>query len=66
MREGWETPWDSTPIIGISQKLGYVFLRYEERRGWVEYMPRVSPHGYQRNHETLVIHPNDLRFLDLN
>ena len=29
----YETPWDSTPLFGISQKIGYVFL--EARSGIV-------------------------------
>ncbi len=62
MEPGWETPWDSTPIIGISQKLGYVFLR-PVGIGWTKYAPIISTKKYRRDHETLVIHQNDLNLL---
>lgn len=53
-----ETPWDSTPIWGISKKLGYIFLR-PSTDGWVEYKPELVTEVTMRNHEVLVIHPND-------
>lgn len=66
MKPGFETPWDTTPIIGISQKLGCVFLRPDtNRRGWVEYEPRISTQKYQRYHETLIIHRSHLRELGI-
>ncbi len=67
MKPGTETPWDSTPIIGISQKLGCAFLRPDVSRlgGWVEYEPRLSTEKYYRDHETLVIHRSRLKELGL-
>ena len=66
MEPGWETPWDTTPIIGISQKLGYVFLRPKTSQdGWEEYLPIISKVKYQREHETMVIHKDDLGSLSL-
>lgn len=56
---GYETPWDSAPVIGISRKLGYAFLRRGEQPGmWTEYEPRIALEPYERTHEVLVIHQN--------
>jgi fructose-1,6-bisphosphatase/inositol monophosphatase family enzyme len=63
---GWETPWDSTPIIGISQKLGYAFLRPTGRSGWTEFNPVIPVEKCRRDHETLIIHRNDLKHLRLD
>lgn len=57
-----ETPWDSTPVIGISQKLGYVFLRPGEG-GWEEYQPLVKTEKYRRDHPTLIVHESQLNQL---
>lgn len=54
---GTETPWDATPIIGISKKLGYAYLRPNPKKnGWVEYHPIIPLEVYHRDHETLVVH----------
>lgn len=56
----YETPWDSTPIIGISRKLGYLFFRpSSEVDRWEQFEPQVLPAKYRREHEMLVIHEND-------
>ncbi|MBI3572066.1 hypothetical protein HY091_00835 [Candidatus Kaiserbacteria bacterium] len=61
---GVETPWDSAPVIGISKKLGYVFLRPRSVGiSWEAYAPPVSPEIYQREHETLIMHGSDLGWL---
>lgn len=62
MKPGWETPWDSTPIIGISKKLGCVFLKPDTNNPklWVEYEPKISKEKYKREHDTLVIHKSHL------
>ncbi|MCA9364772.1 MAG: hypothetical protein KC736_02680 [Candidatus Moranbacteria bacterium] len=56
----WETPWDSTPVIGISQMLGYVFLRPvnsdDVTLGWVVYRPVLSTIKYYRDHKTMIVH----------
>jgi fructose-1,6-bisphosphatase/inositol monophosphatase family enzyme len=58
---GVETPWDSTPVIGISRKLGFVFLRPSvEGDRWTPYTPQLSREIYTRHHETLVIHHSQL------
>lgn len=55
----WETPWDSAPVVGVSLRLGYVFLRPEDG-AWRAYEPLVSPVKYRREHDTLVVHRNAL------
>ncbi|MEQ1561494.1 MAG: inositol monophosphatase family protein [Nitrospira sp.] len=63
----WETPWDSTPVIGISKMLGYVFLRPEgdDSRGfvWTEYQPRIIKEKERREHDSLIIHRENLHLL---
>jgi fructose-1,6-bisphosphatase/inositol monophosphatase family enzyme len=62
MPPGWETPWDSNPLIGISKKLDYVFLRPDPDRGnaaWKEYDPAPVLAKARREHDTLVIHKHD-------
>lgn len=57
---GYDTPWDTTPIVGISEKLGYFFLK-PNKTGWEEYHPPLVKEVVKRDHEILVIHPNDYR-----
>jgi fructose-1,6-bisphosphatase/inositol monophosphatase family enzyme len=64
LEPGNETPWDSTPVIGISQKLGYVFLK-PQNGTWVEFDPIITKVVYERKHETLVVHRDDLPLLSL-
>jgi fructose-1,6-bisphosphatase/inositol monophosphatase family enzyme len=66
MKPGMETPWDTTPTIGISKKLGCAFLRPNSHgTGWFEYEPVVSPQKYYRDHETLIVHRSHLADLGL-
>lgn len=60
---GVETPWDATPIIGISLKLGYKFLKNDISGKLQEYSPRLSKIIYKRDHDTIVIHQKDLKLL---
>ena len=55
-----ETPWDITPIIGISRKLGFVFLRVGESGRLEPYDPPVSPQTYRRPYAVLVVHEERL------
>jgi fructose-1,6-bisphosphatase/inositol monophosphatase family enzyme len=55
MPPGHETPWDSTPVIGITRKLGYVHLR-PEGGGWAQYEPELPRAVYKRGHDTLIVH----------
>tara|TARA_B100000508_G_C11455322_1_gene276437 strand:- start:98 stop:952 length:855 start_codon:yes stop_codon:yes gene_type:complete len=52
---GHETPWDSTPFIGISQKLGFVFLKPSGSL-WEIYNPPAVTEVEVRDHHTMVIH----------
>lgn len=63
----FETPWDSTPIYGISKKLGFVFLKPDESgENWMEYDPGLTKEIYKREFPTLVIHKDVLsEFLSL-
>jgi fructose-1,6-bisphosphatase/inositol monophosphatase family enzyme len=51
----FETPWDSTPVIGISLKLGFVFLK-PEGDAWVAYQPTIPRNVFERTHDVLVVH----------
>ncbi len=51
----FETPWDSTPVIGISRKLGFVWLKPEGGH-WVQYAPELPLKPVRRDHDTLVVH----------
>lgn len=52
---GFETPWDTTPIIGICRKLGLKWLR-PEGGAWVEYEPALPLKPTMREHDALVVH----------
>jgi fructose-1,6-bisphosphatase/inositol monophosphatase family enzyme len=60
-----ETPWDSTPVLGICHKLGFVFAEADAATGRL--VPRQleahkeTKHG---SHEWLVIHESRLPELD--
>ena len=56
LTEGYETPWDSTPIIGISKKLGYAFYR-STRNGWQVFEPQLPKTPVKRVHDLLIMHP---------
>ena len=54
----YDTPWDVTPILGISQKLNCVFLSIPSDSNSInfDYKTEVSRTVKQRIHELLVIH----------
>lgn len=52
---GFDTPWDTTPLIGIGRKLGFVWLR-PEGCAWVTYEPELPLKPTRRDHDALVIH----------
>jgi fructose-1,6-bisphosphatase/inositol monophosphatase family enzyme len=55
----FETPWDSTPIIGIGRKLGFAWLQ-PDGDGWTEYEPELPLKPTRRDHDVLVIHSSYL------
>ena len=61
MPGGWETPWDSNPIIGISLQLGYVFLRNDrDDNRWSMFIPGPVREKFRREHDILIVHKADL------
>src|SRR5262249_24464765 len=65
MLPGVETPWDTAPIIGISNMLGYRFYR-PAATGWTSYEPVVAERNSRRDHDLLVIHECDVSGLGLS
>lgn len=64
--QGKETPWDSSPVIGITQKLGFRHYRpSKEGMHWEAYEPEVPTHVADRKHDTLIIHPDYAETLGL-
>ncbi len=57
---GHDTPWDLTPIAGISEKLGYKFFDLDEKTGQlVEMKPTLGRKIRVVNHYRLVIHESN-------
>jgi fructose-1,6-bisphosphatase/inositol monophosphatase family enzyme len=55
------TPWDITPIIGISLKLGYAFLRVVQNGTRLErFIPDLPVFATERSEDVLIIHEHDL------
>jgi fructose-1,6-bisphosphatase/inositol monophosphatase family enzyme len=53
----WETPWDLAPIVGISEMLGFWFMRPDAQGTyWKRYTPTIMRQKYKRDHDTLIIH----------
>lgn len=60
MDPGHQTPWDDTPLIGICQKLDFVFLRSDGVEPWVEYVPELVREVKPRPYWTAVVHRSNL------
>ena len=61
---GGETPWDSTPIKGISKRLGYLFLKPSDTSfGWQVWTSPLPKDVALRDHNVLVIHREDYEAL---
>lgn len=53
---GWETPWDSSPVIGISKQVGLAFLRpAADGKRWEEFDPPVPSARFRRDHDVLIL-----------
>ena len=60
-----EHPWDICPIVGISRKLGFVFLDFLQKDGRFAVRKKLfSKTTEYREHETLVIHESRLDELE--
>ena len=58
---GSQKPWDIVPVIGLSWRLGFVFMRIEsEGNALTEFEPTVSMETVLWNHETLIVHKSRL------
>ncbi len=72
IQPGMETPWDSTPVIGISKKLGYVHMRPKRSTGldgdtewtWEVYEPELVKKVTERDHDTLIIHKRNVHLVN--
>lgn len=68
MNPGSATPWDRWPVIGVSKKMGFIFLRRslnEDVRELEEFEPTVSRNVLREETHCLVIHRsrlNEFRF----
>lgn len=62
LNAGNNTPWDMCPIVGISKKLGFVFLRAEENR-LVRFEPEICTEVRRIEHDVLVVHNSRLEEL---
>lgn len=50
-----ETPWDTTPVLGISQRLGFEFYKVTGK-GPCPVRVDIPREPYKRDHELLVVH----------
>lgn len=60
MAPGHQTPWDDTPLIGISRKLGFVFMRSCGTEPWEAYEPELVLEVKTRPYWTAIIHQSNL------
>ncbi|HLC49184.1 MAG TPA: inositol monophosphatase family protein [Candidatus Andersenbacteria bacterium] len=58
-----DTPWDTWPIIGISQKMGFVFMQLTSSGKFEQYEPDIRLQTFHRPYEVLVIHKSRLNDL---
>lgn len=56
----FDTPWDMTPVIGISKKIGFAFLR-PEGGVWRAFDWEIPRKVQPREHDVLVIHASYLK-----
>lgn len=58
LEKGYETPWDSSPVLGISRKLGFKFFMIDslDAKNIREIGPKPIERVYKRDFEVLVIH----------
>jgi fructose-1,6-bisphosphatase/inositol monophosphatase family enzyme len=63
--KGYDTPWDMTPVIGITRKLGFRHLKPEDG-AWRVFEPTLPLTTTARGHDVLVMHASRLRGDTLN
>lgn len=59
MGAAWETPWDSSPVIGICRQLGFAFLEVEQGK-FREVDPKPPLRVERRETDLMVIHRQHL------
>lgn len=62
LNPGYQTPWDDTPVIGISRQLHFEYLRFENG-SWAAYEPEPRTATTRREHDVLVVHRDCLKAL---
>jgi len=60
MNPAHQTPWDDTPIIGISRKLGFVFLRSDGQSPWQQYEPELVREVSERPFWMAAVHESNV------
>ncbi|MBI3420513.1 MAG: hypothetical protein HY006_00430 [Candidatus Sungbacteria bacterium] len=59
LQPGSEKPWDIWPVIGICEKMGFVFLAHRDEK-WMPFQPQVSTKDIHWDFETLVVHMHNV------
>jgi fructose-1,6-bisphosphatase/inositol monophosphatase family enzyme len=62
LRPGKQTPWDTSPILGMNAMLGFAYLRVEGDE-LVQFFPEPNPETTYWNHEVIVVHQSRVREL---
>ncbi|MBI2482742.1 hypothetical protein HYV74_01025 [Candidatus Uhrbacteria bacterium] len=61
LKPGMQTPWDLTPVVGISRHLGFVFLEANHTgTEFRRYAPNILPQPYRTDRVTVVLHASRL------
>lgn len=61
---GAATPWDWSPVVGISLKLDYLFFKPTSDGKWENFVPLVQPDLVYLGHDTLVVHRLEHGYID--
>jgi fructose-1,6-bisphosphatase/inositol monophosphatase family enzyme len=63
LNPGYETPWDMCPIVGISQHLGFVFLKATCDGKLERFKPEFSTHPQENKSDVLIVHKSRIHEL---
>ena len=57
LHPGFQTPWDLAPVLGISQKMGFVFLEVDSETGEASlWNPAITMQTFKTENEIVVVH----------
>lgn len=57
LEPNYQTPWDLAPVLGITLRLGYVFLKIDPQNGTLEkYLPRPVREIEHKPYHELIVH----------